>query len=57
MKYRAYNEKDIMPAGYPMAGHIFATYFRTKREAVAHAQKIGGNARVERKVCDTWIPC
>lgn len=53
MKYKAYNEQNICKR----TGITFATYFRTKREAVAHAQKIGGNARVERKVCDTWIPC
>lgn len=53
MKYRAYNEQNICKR----TGITFATYFRTKREAVAHAQKIGGNARVERKVCDAWIPC
>ena len=53
MKYRAYNEQNYSKR----MGYYLATYFRTKREAVAHAQKIGGNARVERKVGDTWIPC
>jgi hypothetical protein len=51
MKYRAYNEQNICHR----TGIIFATYFRTKREAVAHAEKIGGNAKVERKIGDTWV--
>ena len=53
MKYRAYNEQNICER----TGITFATYFRTKREAVAHAQKIGGNAKVERRVGDTGMPC
>ena len=51
MKYRAYNEQNICER----TGIIFATYFRTKKEAVAHAEKIGGNAKVERKIGDTWV--
>lgn len=51
MKYRAYNEQNISER----TGIIFATYFRTKKEAVAHAEKIGGNAKVERKIGDTWV--
>lgn len=51
MKYRAYNEQNICER----TGYIFATYFRTKREAVAHAQKIGGKAVVERKIGDKWF--
>lgn len=50
MNYRAYNEKNICTR----TGWIFATYFRTKREAVAHAEKIGGNAVVERKIGGSW---
>lgn len=57
MKYRVYNDQNIMRAGSPMAGHIFATYFKTKREAIAHAEKIGGNVRIERKVCTSWVTC
>ena len=53
MRYRAYNEQNICER----TGITFATYFRTKKEAIAHAQKIGGNARVERKVGDLWIAC
>lgn len=34
-------------------GHIYATYFRTKKEAVAHQAKFGG--WVERKIGDTWV--
>lgn len=53
MKYRAYNEQNICQR----TGIIFATYFRTKREAIAHAEKIGGNAKIQRKVVDTWVDC
>lgn len=51
MKYRAYNEQNISER----TGIIFATYFRTKKEAIAHAEKIGGNAKVERKIGNTWV--
>jgi hypothetical protein len=51
MKYRAYNEKNYCPR----LNHYFAAYFRTKKEAVAHAEKIGGNAVVERKIGTTWV--
>lgn len=57
MKYRVYNEQNIVREGYPMAGQIFATYFRTKKEAIAHGEKIGGNVRIERKCGDSWTPC
>ncbi len=53
MKYRAYNEKNIDKR----TGFIFAKYFRTKREAKAHAEKIGGDARVERKLVESWVAC
>ena len=53
MKYRAYNEMNIDKR----TGYIFATYFRTKKEAKAHAEKIGGNAKVERKLVESWVAC
>ncbi len=53
MKYRVYNEKNYSER----MGCYLATYFRTKREAVAFAQTLGGDAHVERKVCDTWVTC
>ena len=52
MRYRAYNEKNISVT----TGWIFATYFKTKKEAMAHAEKIGGNAVVERKIGGEWYP-
>ena len=52
MKYRVYNEQNICKR----TGIVFATYFRTKREAIAHAEKIG-NATIERKVCTSWVTC
>ncbi len=55
MKYRVYNEQNIVREGFPMAGHIFATYFRTKREAVAYAQTIE-NPTIERKLVESWVP-
>lgn len=53
MKYRVYNEKNYSER----MGCYLATYFRTKREAVAFAQTLGGDVHVERKVCDTWVAC
>lgn len=52
MNYRAYNEKNFSER----MGYYLPTYFRTKREAVAHAQKIGGNAVVERCIGGEWFP-
>ena len=51
MNYRAYNEMNWSER----MGCYLATYFRTKKEAVAHANKIGGNAVVERKVGNVWL--
>lgn len=50
MKYRVYNAQNYSERihGY------FYTYFRTKKEAIAHAEKIG-NATIEHKVCDSWV--
>lgn len=53
MKYRAYNEQNYSER----MGCYLAAYFRTKKEAVAHAQKIGGNAKVEKNVCGHWVEC
>lgn len=52
MKFRVYNEKNWSER----MGIYFPTYFRTKREAVAYAEKIGGNAVIERKCCTNWYP-
>lgn len=49
-KYRVYNETNWSNrAGF--------TYFYTKKKAVAHAIAIGGNAKVEHKVGNSWYPC
>jgi hypothetical protein len=53
MKYRVYNEKNYSER----LGYHLATYFRTKKEAVAYAAEIGGNVHIERKCCDTWVAC
>lgn len=53
MKYRVYNEKNISTT----TNHIFATYFRTRKEAVAYATEIGGNATIERKIGCEWVAC
>jgi hypothetical protein len=50
MKYRVYNEKNYSER----MGCYLPTYFRTKREAIAHAEKIG-NATIERKICSEWV--
>lgn len=52
MKYRVYNEQNYSER----MGTYFCTYFRTKKEAIAHAEKIG-NATIERKVCTSWVAC
>jgi len=51
MKYRVYNENNWSK----LMGQYFPTYFYTKREAVAHAEKIGGNAVIERKIGADWV--
>jgi hypothetical protein len=53
MKYRVFNEQNYSER----LGYYLPTYFRTKREAIAHAEKIGGNAKIQRKVVDTWVDC
>lgn len=53
MKYRVYNEDNYSPR----LGYHLATYFRTKREAKVHAERIGKNAVIERKVVNTWVAC
>ena len=50
MKYRTYTPNNICAR----TGIIFATYFRTKREAVAYAKELGADAVVERKCGDNW---
>ena len=49
MKWRTYNEHNICPR----TGIIFATYFRTKREAVEYRRLHGGV--VEKRLVDTWV--
>ena len=49
MKYCAYNEKNW--------SERMGMYFRTKKEAVAYAKQISGQAVVERKCGGDWIPC
>ena len=51
MNYRVHNEQNWSER----MGQYFHTYFRTKREAVAHAEKIGGNAVIERKIGADWV--
>lgn len=52
MKYRVYNQKNYSER----AKMYFPTYFKTKREALAYAEKIG-NATIERKIANTWHKC
>lgn len=49
MKWRSYNERNICKR----TGITFATYFRTKREAIAYCQLHGGV--VEKRLVDTWV--
>jgi hypothetical protein len=53
MKYRVYNEQNWSER----MGQYLPTYFRTKREAIDHAEKIGGNAVIERKIGTAWVAC
>ena len=54
MKYRIHNDTNWSER----MGCYFNTYFRTKKEAIAYAEKIGNNPVVERKVtCDSWVRC
>lgn len=53
MKFRVYNEINIDTK----RGFVSPTYFKTKREAVAYAEKIGENAVVEKKIADSWFTC
>lgn len=52
MKYRVYNQKNIDER----TGIIFATYFKTKREAIAFAATLE-NAIIERKLVSSWVAC
>ncbi len=52
MKYRVYNENNWSAR----MGQYFPHYFKTKREAMAYAEKIG-NATIERKLVDIWVKC
>ena len=53
MKYRVYNEQNIDTK----RNMIFAHYTKTKKEAIAHAEKIGGNVVIERKIGCNWVKC
>ncbi len=48
MSWRTYNERNICAR----TGIIFATYFRTKKEAVAYCEIYGGV--VEKKLVTSW---
>lgn len=52
MKYRVYNNENYNER----LGYYLASYFRTKKEAKDHAERIG-NATIERKIGGEWIPC
>lgn len=52
MKFRVHNENNVASNGY-----VFHTYFKTKKEAIAHAEKIGGNAVIEKKIGGNWFGC
>lgn len=52
MKYKVFNENNYSER---MNGY-FATYFKTKAEAVAYAKEIG-NATIMRKCGCTWVEC
>ena len=53
MKFRVYNKKNIASNGY-----IFATYFKTKREAENYGKNIlGGNYTIEKKIASNWVAC
>lgn len=52
MKFRVYNEKNIANDGY-----IFATYFKTKREAENYGKNILGNYTIEKKIAGNWVAC
>lgn len=46
MKYRVYNDQDWCER----TKRYYPTYFKTKREAMVYAEKIGHNAVVERQI-------
>jgi hypothetical protein len=51
MKFRVYNKENITKA------YLFPTYFKTKKEAVAYAEKLGDKAVLERKIGGNWFGC
>lgn len=53
MKYRVYTKTNISER----TGNIFATYFRTKREAIAYAATLKEPATIERKIVTSWVAC
>ena len=51
MKFRVYNEKNIASNGI-----IFATYFKTKREAIEYGNTVlGGDYTIEKKIASNWV--
>jgi hypothetical protein len=50
MRYRVYNDTNISKN----PDYIFATYFKTKKEAVVYSKQIGNNAKVEKKIGCQW---
>ena len=53
MKYRVYTQKNICRR----TGMIYATYFKTKKEAIAYADTLTEPAKIERKVVTSWVSC
>ena len=49
MKYRVYEKENINGLA------LFATYFKTKKEAVAFAESICKNAVIEKKIGGSWF--
>jgi len=52
MKFRVYNKNNLT-----MGGNLFPTYFKTKKEAIAYAQKMGTNAVLQKKIAYNWYDC
>lgn len=48
MKFRVYDSKKT--------NGMFATYFKTKKEALAFASTLE-NAKVEKKMLTNWVAC
>ena len=52
-KFRVHNQDNWSDR----MGMYFDTYFKTKREAIEYAKKIGGDVVIERHICgSSWGP-